>query len=88
MSVFKEEIRNYILNSNAIHPDPYKYQIILDLDNLTDISISRPLNRVNWGITVPNNPQETIYVWLDALVNYLSVLSNYFFYFFVFLNLK
>ena len=37
-----------------------------------DISFSRPKETVIWGIPVPNDPSQMIYVWADALVNYLS----------------
>lgn len=40
--------------------------------NLEDLSISRPSERLSWGIRVPNDPSQTIYVWLDALLNYAS----------------
>lgn len=40
---------------------------------LPDISVSRPTSRVHWGIRVPEDDTQTIYVWLDALVNYLTV---------------
>lgn len=36
------------------------------------LSISRPTTRCSWGISVPDDPSQTIYVWLDALVNYLT----------------
>ena len=39
---------------------------------LEDLSISRPSSRLSWGIRVPTDPSQTIYVWLDALVNYLT----------------
>jgi methionyl-tRNA synthetase len=39
---------------------------------LADLSISRPRSRLTWGIPVPNDPDHTIYVWLDALVNYAT----------------
>lgn len=39
-------------------------------DGLQDISISR--GRLPWGIPFPGAPDETVYVWFDALVNYLS----------------
>lgn len=39
---------------------------------LTDISVSRPSDRVTWAIPVPDDNTQTIYVWLDALVNYLT----------------
>ena len=39
---------------------------------LQDLSISRPTERLTWGIPVPGDDTQTIYVWLDALVNYLT----------------
>jgi len=41
--------------------------------DLSDLSISRPSSRLTWGIPVPSDPSHTIYVWIDALVNYLTV---------------
>lgn len=41
-------------------------------NNLEDLSISRPAGRLSWGIPVPDDPEQTIYVWVDALVNYLT----------------
>ena len=40
--------------------------------NLEDLSISRPADRLSWGIPVPDDPSQTVYVWVDALVNYLT----------------
>lgn len=37
---------------------------------LQDLSVTR--TKVAWGIPVPSNPQHTIYVWFDALINYIS----------------
>jgi len=39
-------------------------------DGLQDVSISR--QRLPWGIPFPGDPEQTIYVWFDALINYLS----------------
>lgn len=39
-------------------------------EGLTDLSISRPSERVQWGIPVPHDASQNIYVWLDALMNY------------------
>lgn len=39
---------------------------------LKDLSISRPSSRLQWGIRVPGDESQTIYVWLDALINYLT----------------
>ncbi|KAI1495768.1 methionyl-tRNA synthetase [Biscogniauxia marginata] len=41
-------------------------------NNLEDLSISRPASRLSWGIPVPGDPSQIIYVWVDALVNYLT----------------
>jgi methionyl-tRNA synthetase len=41
-------------------------------DRLEDLSISRPAKRLHWGVPVPDDPSQTIYVWVDALINYIS----------------
>lgn len=43
---------------------------------LEDLSVSRPVERLKWGIPVPDDETQTIYVWLDALINYLTK-ANY-----------
>jgi methionyl-tRNA synthetase len=40
---------------------------------LRDLSVSRPT--VKWGIPVPGEPKQTVYVWLDALTNYLTAIA-------------
>lgn len=42
-------------------------------NGLSDLSISRPSTRLSWGISVPGDSSQIIYVWVDALVNYLTV---------------
>ncbi|KKY16749.1 putative methionyl-trna synthetase [Diplodia seriata] len=39
---------------------------------LEDLSISRPTSRLTWGIPVPDDGSQTVYVWLDALLNYVT----------------
>lgn len=60
--------------SDPIRPVKFK-KLLLDLlkEPLPDVSISRPASRVSWGIKVPDDDTQTVYVWLDALVNYLTV---------------
>ena len=41
-------------------------------EGLEDLSISRPSSRLQWGIPVPADERQTVYVWLDALMNYLT----------------
>jgi len=43
---------------------------------LRDLSITRPRSRVRWGIEVPIDPDHTIYVWFDALFNYVSAVRD------------
>ncbi|NPA52367.1 MAG: methionine--tRNA ligase [Aquificae bacterium] len=42
---------------------------------LKDLSVSRKRDRVRWGIPVPFDPDHTIYVWFDALTNYLTAVG-------------
>ncbi|XP_055344371.1 methionine--tRNA ligase, mitochondrial-like [Paramacrobiotus metropolitanus] len=42
---------------------------------LPELSVSRSSARLKWGIDVPDDPQQKIYVWLDALLNYLTVIG-------------
>ena len=42
---------------------------------LEDVSISRPKKNLTWGIPVPGDPEQIMYVWIDALANYLTVIG-------------
>src|SRR5207302_956084 len=44
---------------------------------LRDLSISRSVEKVKWGIPVPDDPGRVIYVWLDALCNYITALRYF-----------
>lgn len=69
---------NNIFSENVVQPVKF-HKILLDMiENgacLEDLSISRPIDRVSWGIPVPDDNSQSIYVWLDALVNYLTSLG-------------
>jgi methionyl-tRNA synthetase len=43
--------------------------------SIKDLCISRPKNRVTWGIQVPNDEENVIYVWFEALLNYLTLIE-------------
>jgi len=45
------------------------------IDTLEDISVSRPVEKLTWGIPVPGDPSHVIYVWFDALTNYISAIG-------------
>ena len=42
---------------------------------LEDISVSRPKEKVGWGIPVPGDTKQSMYVWFEALTNYITVLG-------------
>ena len=75
MSSFRESLlAHYRSHASAIFPDKYQAHVIDTLTStpLEDLSISRPKSRVTWGVTVPNDPEHTVYVWFDALTIYLT----------------
>ncbi|EAA07531.4 AGAP002383-PA [Anopheles gambiae str. PEST] len=76
LSRYQDDVRHWVkgLEGRRIQPDKFG-RILLDWleEPLPDISISRPMNRVSWGVPVPSDPSQSVYVWLDALVNYLTV---------------
>lgn len=45
---------------------------LVETEGLEDISISRSKKMLQWGIEVPNDPTQVMYVWFDALTNYLT----------------
>ena len=64
----------YEINPDFISPKSRKNEVINFVKSgLKDLSISR--KAFSWGIKVPNNQDHVIYVWLDALTNYISALN-------------
>lgn len=55
----------------------FRAKEIMSLINsgLEDISISRPSSKITWGIPVPGDPTQVMYVWFEALMNYITVLG-------------
>ncbi|KRZ22800.1 Methionine--tRNA ligase, mitochondrial [Trichinella pseudospiralis] len=73
LSEFLPEIEHWLQTSDVIQPSQYLPFVINQLKQLSDVSISRDRQRLSWGIPVPDDCSQTIYVWFDALVNYLTV---------------
>ncbi|MCX6782153.1 MAG: methionine--tRNA ligase [Candidatus Magasanikbacteria bacterium] len=44
-------------------------------NGLEDISVSRSTDKLTWGVPVPNDPTQVMYVWFDALTNYITALG-------------
>lgn len=76
ISDFKDEIRAKI-ESNAllILPEFRKQEMLRLLEDTPDISISRPRKNLSWGVPVPGDESQVMYVWVDALSNYITVLG-------------
>ena len=75
LSQFQERLVEHIQNHpEFIQPDNFRNEILSFLDQgLKDLSISR--TTFTWGVTVPDDPDHVIYVWIDALTNYISALG-------------
>lgn len=59
-----------------IIPESRKTEIINVLkDGLDDISISRPKEKLSWGIPVPGDKSQVMYVWFEALMNYITTIG-------------
>lgn len=77
LSKYQEEVKR-LFDSKAFKVVPdHKQNEILSLikSGLEDISVSRPKSAVAWSINVPGDSDQGIYVWFEALMNYITVLG-------------
>lgn len=66
----------YEKNSNFVVPDFRFHEIKTFVERgLEDFSISRLKSKMSWGVPVPDDENHVMYVWFDALVNYISTLG-------------
>ena len=77
LSKYGEEIKKLIDTENfTIVPETKRNEITsLIKGGLEDISISRPKDKISWGIPVPGDDTQVMYVWFEALMNYITVLG-------------
>ncbi|KAJ2685889.1 methionyl-tRNA synthetase, partial [Coemansia spiralis] len=75
LSAFRDRLIAWIEeNPDAIYPEIRRNEVLAWLRaGLEDLSVSRPRSRLKWGIPVPGDAEHTVYVWVDALVNYATV---------------
>ncbi|XP_039266187.2 methionine--tRNA ligase, mitochondrial-like [Styela clava] len=75
LSAVIDEVKTWARqNPSCVYPAKFHRVLLENLDAMTgDISISRESSRVSWGIETPSDSTQTVYVWLDALINYLTV---------------
>ncbi|OGN03582.1 MAG: methionine--tRNA ligase [Candidatus Yanofskybacteria bacterium RIFCSPHIGHO2_01_FULL_42_12] len=72
----KKELKQKIESGEfKIVPESRIKEVLNLIDDAEDISFSRPVSSLKWGIPVPNDPEQTMYVWADALTNYISAMG-------------
>lgn len=76
LSAYQEKLREYLLREGVILPEWRRQEALQFVERgLEDFSISRVRERLPWGIPVPGDDTQTMYVWFDALTNYVSTLG-------------
>ena len=78
LSQFKPQLEE-LFNSNPdiLIPQTKRSEVLNLIEDLQDISISRDKANVSWGVPVPYVSDQTIYVWFDALLNYIFAAGYY-----------
>jgi methionyl-tRNA synthetase len=77
LSTYAPQIEKAISDGSfRIVPATRKHEILHVIkEGLEDISISRPKDKIQWGIPVPGDKNQVMYVWFEALMNYITVLG-------------
>ena len=73
---FKDQIKSAIESGKMqILPEFRKKEVLKLLSSSPDVSISRPTTQLTWGVPVPDDDSQVMYVWMDALANYITILG-------------
>ena len=76
LTKYKDAIIKHIKeNPDFIVPSFRANEVLNQLENIEDISVSRVKSNVSWGIPVDGDDEQVIYVWIDALSNYITALG-------------
>jgi methionyl-tRNA synthetase len=78
MSKYQRKLHDHIqAHVDFVRPEQYRGELLAFLrEPLEDLCISRPKNRLEWGIPLPFDSEFVTYVWFDALLNYVSALKH------------
>jgi len=78
LSKYKQQLLDwYDRSPSPVQPESRRNEVrAFVAGELRDLSISRLAAAVKWGIPVPGDPTHLVYVWIDALTNYLTVLGG------------
>ena len=76
LSNYQNYLGEYLANESSITPDWRREEALKFVQaGLEDFSISRQKSRMDWGVPVPDDEDQVMYVWFDALTNYISTLG-------------
>ena len=76
LSNYKKQLLEYLANQKSIFPEWRRAEAIDFVQNaMEDFSISRAKERFSWGVPIPGDDSQVMYVWFDAFVNYISTLG-------------
>jgi methionyl-tRNA synthetase len=76
LSAYQGKLMQYLSNENVVLPGWRREEAIKFVEGgLEDFSISREKARMSWGVPVPGDDTQVMYVWFDALTNYISTLG-------------
>jgi len=78
LSKYKQQLLDwYDRSPSPVQPESRRNEVrAFVAGELRDLSVSRLAAAVKWGIPVPGDPTHLVYVWIDALTNYLTVLGG------------
>ena len=76
LSNYKKQLLEYLANDKVIFPE-WRRKEAIDFvqDGMEDFSISRNKKRFSWGVPIPGDDNQVMYVWFGAFVNYISTLG-------------
>jgi methionyl-tRNA synthetase len=76
LTKYKKELLEYLSSEKVIFPE-WRRKEAIDFvnDGMEDFSISRSKKRISWGIPIPGDDTQVMYVWFGAFVNYISTLG-------------
>lgn len=73
---FKDQIRGAIESGEmSVLPEFRKKEVLKLLEESPDVSVSRSVEQLTWGVPVPDDDSQVMYVWIDALSNYITILG-------------
>ena len=75
LSKYKDKLLAYLADEKVAVPSWRREEAIRFVKELEDVSISREKARLSWGIPVPNDDSQVMYVWFEALTSYISTLG-------------